>query len=95
MVVYTTAYDETAPPPVTGVQAQAGPAGVTVTWQPSPAQDLGYYRVYAGDAAPVPLTVAHQIGSTIAPTLVDRQAAGRPRHYRVIAVDGSGNPSES
>ncbi|MBI5832197.1 MAG: hypothetical protein HZB16_07800 [Armatimonadetes bacterium] len=79
LVVYTTDYDDTPPAAPTGLRAE----GARLSWQASPAPDLCYYRVYAGD---------QQIGSTIATEFVDRRA-NPTGPYRVLAVDQSGNAS--
>lgn len=87
LTVYTTAYDDTPPPSVAGLSVSRGPDGVALTWRPSAARDLCYYRVYrvVGDGSRT------QIGSTVATHFVDRSAPpGEPR-YHIVAVDMSGN----
>lgn len=87
LTVYTTAYDDQAPGPVTGVQAARQEGGVRVSWSASVAQDLCYYRVYRG---------TEQIGSTVATAFTDREApAGETAEYRVVAVDQSGNAGQA
>ncbi|MCC7491480.1 MAG: hypothetical protein IT204_03995 [Fimbriimonadaceae bacterium] len=81
LVVYTTAYEATPPPAVTGLVATRGDGGTRVTWQASPAPDLVYYRVFAG---------GQQIGSTIATHFVDPASRG---DYHIVAVDQSQNVS--
>ncbi|MBI2297952.1 MAG: hypothetical protein HYU66_03195 [Armatimonadetes bacterium] len=81
LVVYTTRYDDQPPAAVRGVSVAATAEGHRITWQPADAPDLCYYRVYRGD---------RQIGSTVAAEYVDRGAEADP-HYRVAAVDQSGN----
>lgn len=84
LVVYSSDPDHTPPPPVTGVKATVADQGVPVTWNPSPAPDLCYYRVFRG---------GKQIGSTTACRFYD--PAGTPlARYRVVAVDRVGNAAE-
>lgn len=79
LVVYTTAYHEGAPPAVAGLTL----TGQRLTWQPSPAPDLCYYRVFAGE---------RQLGSTVA-THFDLRGAAPGATYQVVAVDQAGNAS--
>lgn len=85
LVVYTSGFDDTAPPAVEDVQHTSSDEGVRVSWQPVSVPDLCYYRVYRlhGDART-------QIGSTIATALLDRTPVAGAR-YAVTAVDMSGN----
>jgi len=92
LTVYTTAYDEKPPAPVTGLTAASSAEGVVLTWDAVPDPDLCYYRVYRAAKGPVPIRVTNQIASTVATRLVDR--SGPPASvYAVVAVDRSGNVS--
>ena len=75
----TTGFDAEAPPAVSGIALTDG----VLRWQPGPAKDLCYYRVFRN---------GKQIRSTIATqTAVEGGTAGE---YSVIAVDQSLNASE-
>ena len=97
LTVYTTHYDNDPPPPVEGLAVTAGLDGKPrVTWEPSPAGDLCYYRVYASREAGFEPGVANQTGSTVATELTHAAAeTGAQYHYAVVAVDDSGNASSS
>ena len=93
--VYTTAYDDDPPGPVRGLKAEAGADGKRrLAWQAIEDKDLCYYRVYRGERADFAADAGSQIGSTLATQFTDGQAeAGRRYHYKVLAVDMSGNAS--
>lgn len=91
LVVYTTAYEDEAPPVITGLRQERTDEGVRLAWDPSPAADLCYYRVYRGGEGPFEPTLANQIASTIGTELLDRRADTGTSTYHVIAVDRSGN----
>ncbi len=96
LVVYTTAYDDDPPAPVTGLKVEEADGAVRLTWRASPERDFCYYRVYCGGSADFEPTVETQIGSTIATQFLHEGGrAGGRSHYRVIAVDRSGNASSS
>ncbi|MBD3175222.1 MAG: hypothetical protein GF320_08575 [Armatimonadia bacterium] len=93
LAVYTTDYDDEAPPPVGAVEAEPEGDGVRLSWAASPAPDLCYYRIYRAGAGPVEPALANRIGSTVATEFFDPD--GDPgAAYRVVAVDRSGNPFE-
>jgi len=95
LAVYVSGYDAQGPGPVGDVRAEyLGDGRVRVTWAPSTAADLCYYRVYGGSTFGFPPDVEHQMGSTIATELVARRPEGRELSYRVIAVDQSGNAGD-
>jgi len=97
LTVYTTAYEDAPPPPVAapGVERADGGA-VKVSWPASDAADLCYYRVYRLERPGEPLTVANQIGSTVATEFIDKgDHVGLAKPYVVIAVDQSGNASSA
>lgn len=97
LTVYTTAYDEEPPAPVRGLRiGKTADGSPRLQWQANAEADLCYYRVFRGDRADFALTVQNQIGSTIAAEFVDETAeAGRDHHYKVLAVDQSGNASKA
>jgi hypothetical protein len=84
LTVYTTAYQDQPPSPVTNVRVERNAEGqAVVKWDAPPEPDIAYYRVYAEGA---------QIVSTIATEYTDKQG-GEGREYKVVAVDDSGNAS--
>jgi hypothetical protein len=95
LTVYTTAYPDSAPAPVRGLKVEpAGDGTRRLTWQASDAPDFRYYRVYRSEQADFVPDIQAQIGSTIATTFMDEKVeAGREPHYRILAVDASGNAS--
>jgi len=96
LAVYTTAYDDTPPGPVRGLEATrirdtripGGAVEATrLTWTPNSEPDLCYYRVYHSDV---------RIGSTAATEFIDSGPGNsHPGGYRVVAVDRSGNAGPS
>ncbi len=83
LVVYTTAYDEEPPPAVEGLKVEPVAGGRRLSWLPSPATDLCYYRIYHNNL---------RIGSTITTEFLDTgPTRNQPGRYRVVAVDTSGN----
>ena len=95
LTVYTTACKDNAPAPVQGLKVEpAADGNRRLTWQASDAPDFCYYRVYRSDHADFVPDVKTQIGSTIATTFTDSKGeAGKEYHYRILAVDNSGNAS--
>jgi hypothetical protein len=88
LTVYTSAYDDTPPPAVTGMRVEQTTEGNRITWQKSTATDICYYRVYR-----IANGVKQQIRSTITTTVLDKGAPASAR-YAVTAVDTSGNESK-
>jgi hypothetical protein len=96
LAVYTTAYDDTPPAAVRGLEATrlrdtripGGAVDATrLRWTPNTEPDLCYYRVYHHGV---------RIGSTAASEFIDSGPGnGRPGGYSVVAVDRSGNASSS
>lgn len=96
LTLYTTAYDDEPPSPVTGLEVKrihdtrlAGwPAEANlVKWTPSAASDLCYYRVYHHGV---------RIGSTVANQFIDAgPTVGSKTGYSIVAVDRSGNASRT
>jgi hypothetical protein len=93
LAVYTTAYDDEPPGPVSGLKVTRTQSGKSrLEWQPNPEADLCYYRVYRTAGPDVEVTATNQIASTIATSFVDEKADPRVAlTYKVIAVDQSGN----
>ena len=95
LAVYTTACDERPPAPVKGLTvAVTGDGAAQLEWDANSEPDLCYYRVYRSRSSgfrPGPET---QIGSTIGAKFRDQPPEKTLRyHYRVLAVDQSGNAS--
>jgi hypothetical protein len=96
LAVYTTAYDDTPPAAVRGLEATrlrdtripGGAVEATrLRWTPNTEPDLCYYRVYHHGV---------RIGSTAASEFIDSGPGhDRPGGYSVVAVDRSGNASSS
>ena len=95
LTVYTTDYDNDPPAPVRGVKVEAEVAERRrATWQASVEPDFCYYRIYRGARAGFMPTQEFQVGSTIATEFLDAEAGKAEAHYRVLAVDQSGNASK-
>lgn len=94
LAVYTSAFDCTAPAPVTGLEVVTSAGGnKQVKWQPNQEADLCYYRVYRHTGDRFDPQSAHQVGSTVATEFLDESPSEREQHYYVVAVDQTGNPS--
>jgi hypothetical protein len=95
LTVYTTACDDDPPAPVQGLSVEPADEGQRrLSWQASPEKDFCYYRVFRSEQADFAPEVKTQIGSTIATRFTDAKAApGKEYHYKVLAVDTSGNAS--
>lgn len=83
---------DTFPPgPPTGLQAATGLKAIELSWDPSPASDFAFYRIYRslGDA---PLTrLADNVRT---PSYSDPSVeSGKPYRYAITAVDQTGNES--
>jgi hypothetical protein len=95
LTVYTTAHDDDPPAAVKDVKVAKTEAGANrVTWQANAEPDFCYYRVYRGEKADFAPSVATQIGSTVATEFEDAKPGAGEAHYKVIAVDQSGNASK-
>ena len=99
LVVYTSNYDEDPPAPVTGLKTERKEVdqreAIVLTWDPSTEPDLCYYRVYRSLNENVEITPRNQIASTVATQHADKRIRGLPPyHYKIVAVDNSGNSSE-
>lgn len=84
-------YDRVPPPPPEHLVAIPAANAITLSWDPSPAADLGSYRLYRDDGL--------LAGDLAAAAFTDMPVApGAPHRYFVSAVDRNGNesaPSES
>ena len=99
LVVYTTSYDDEPPLPVSGLKTERKEVdkrdAEVITWSPNKEKDLCYYRIYRSVENDVPLIPRNEIGTTVSTQYVDKRVRSLPQfHYRVIAVDKSGNTSE-
>jgi hypothetical protein len=95
LIVYTTDFDEVPPAPVKGMKVSKLPDGrVRISWRENREPDMVYYRVYRSEKAGSDSRSSEQIASTIAGHFVaPANHAGKQYHYRVRAVDRSGNES--
>lgn len=91
LTVYTTAYTDAVPAPVAGVSYGRVEGGILVEWQPSSEPDLCYYRVYRSADPNFTPGRATRIGSTVATSFNDGSLGARSSHYKVVAVNRSGN----
>jgi len=99
LVVYTTNYDEAPPAKVQGLQVTRKEVDKreanVLTWEPSMEKDLCYYRIYRSLDENVEINERNQIASTVSTAHADKRIRNLPPyHYRIIAVDKSGNTSE-
>jgi hypothetical protein len=86
LVVYTSAFADSVPPPVSGLAVEAVGPGVLLRWTASADSAVRYYRVYRKGAEGV-----RQIGSTVATSFRDHNGTPNAAAYAVTAVDISGN----
>lgn len=85
----------TPPPPILNLVAVAGEKGVELRWDPSPAPDLGGYRLYRRQEGEVKFLLLTPTLLT-RPAYLDTQARrGRIYYYYVTAVDNSRRANES
>ncbi len=99
LVVYTTCYDDDPPAPVQGLKVTRKTVDQrdadVLTWEPSPEEDLCYYRIYRSINENVEIIPRNEIATTISTEYADKRIRNLPPfHYRIIAVDKSGNTSE-
>ncbi|MBJ7357901.1 malectin domain-containing carbohydrate-binding protein [Nocardioides sp.] len=90
--VTSTRPDSTPPGAVTGLAATGSSSGVALTWAASGAGDLGGYHVYRS-ASPTGTFTRVSTAPVTATDFVDTTAPAGVSHYRVTAVDRSGNES--
>ncbi|NAZ88340.1 hypothetical protein GTR00_19935, partial [Kineococcus sp. T90] len=83
--------DDVAPAAVRSLKASGSTSSVSLSWSTSREADLAGYRVYRAASAEGAYEL---IGTPTSAKLSDKAApAGLPSHYRVTAVDTSGNES--
>jgi len=98
LIVYTTSYDDNPPDPVQGLEVKRKEVdqreAEVLTWEPNPEEDLCYYRIYRSVDENVEIIPRNEIGTTVSTEYVDKRIRSLPQfHYRIIAVDKSGNAS--
>ncbi len=98
LVVYTTYYDDDPPAPVQGLQVTRKVVDQrdadVLTWESNTEEDLCYYRIYRSIDENVEIIPRNEIGTTVSTEYVDKRIRSLPQfHYRIIAVDKSGNSS--
>lgn len=98
LIVYTTSYDDNPPAAVQGLQVTRKVVdqreAEVLTWDPNPEEDLCYYRIYRSVDENVEIIPRNEIGTTVSTEYVDKRIRSLPQfHYRIIAVDKSGNAS--
>jgi hypothetical protein len=85
--------DNLAPSVPAGFLAMAGSGGaVELVWDPNPEEDVQFYHLYRGSSDDFELDETSRIGSTVGTAFTD-PAPGGDTHYKVTAVDFSGNES--
>ncbi|MFC9295142.1 PA14 domain-containing protein [Streptomyces sp. NPDC057011] len=93
--VTTGVKDQTPPPAVTGLTAQATAYGIVLNWNANPAADLQRYEVYSGtplgEEKICSAGVAAYLGKTDTSYLVETLPDGDERCFFVDAVDTAGN----
>ncbi|MDQ1328626.1 MAG: hypothetical protein QG641_1911, partial [Candidatus Poribacteria bacterium] len=95
LTVYTTAYDEQSPTSVENVKVEKTSDGKNlVSWKANTETDFCYYRIFRSTKSDFLPDVDTRIGSTIATDFVDDKAKpDQEYHYKIIAIDQSGNES--
>jgi hypothetical protein len=94
--VYTTAYDEQLPASVEDVRFEKTADGKNlVNWKANTEPDFCYYRIFRSTKSDFLPDAEARIGSTIATEFVDNTAKpDQEYHYKITAVDQSGNASK-
>jgi hypothetical protein len=84
--------DVTPPAPPQGLSSATGDGLVELIWNDNTEPDLAGYRIYASSSYEGPY---ERIGSSIAPSFIDKGIPnGKTYYYAVAAYDGHGNESE-
>src|SRR5690606_24829913 len=74
------------------LRAEAGIAGINLTWTPSPDGDLSHYNIYRAEEADGEFI---KVGETAASSYMDTDLEGnKSYYYKVNAEDTSGNVSD-
>jgi len=97
LTVYTTAYDEQPPASVENVKVEKTADGKNlISWKANTEVDFCYYRIFRSTKADFVPNSETRIGSTIATEFIDDTAKpDQEYHYKIIAVDQSGNAGDS
>ncbi len=85
--------DVTPPSSPTGLTGDAGLGSVVLSWTANSDADLAGYHVYRADSASGPF-VRLDSSTWIDTTFTDASPAASDKHYRVTAVDATGNESQ-
>ncbi len=84
--------DNIVPGVPTGLTVNAVSGTAEIAWDPSPAPDFQYFRVYRGQSPDFTPDAGHLVQVTAATSWVD-DAPGGETFYKVTAVDANGNES--
>lgn len=84
---------DSVPPQVpSNLRAEAGIAGINLTWTPSPDGDLSHYNIYRAEEADGEFI---KVGETAASSYMDTDLEGnKSYYYKINAEDTSGNVSD-
>ncbi|AWT44488.1 MULTISPECIES: PA14 domain-containing protein [Streptomyces] len=83
--------DETPPPALTGLTAEALEYGIRLGWQPSTAADLAYYEVYVREGDDSQPQYAAKVDASKTQVTFVQPAEGGELTYFVVATDVYGN----
>ena len=85
-------FDNIGPPPPSGLVATVNDTIVSLSWNPSNAEDFNYYSVHRSSDSLFQLNADNFIFFTSEPNAIDEQAPWNvPLYYRVSATDFGGN----
>jgi lysophospholipase L1-like esterase len=91
--------DETPPPSPSGLNAVPDADGsVRLSWTPSDAADIAFYRIYRSDAtgvSAIPEQLLVELDGTTTDFIDDTVVLNAPAYYTVTAVDLNGNESQA
>ena len=95
LTVYTTDYDEQPPRAVRNLKTKETAGGVQLNWEANPESEVVYYNVYRSKDPDFAPNWDNRVDSTVKTKFLDKEAeGGNEWHYKVLAVDRSGNLSE-